>query len=143
QPYAYSPAQSAPGSVATTPTTPAATSYGAPSGAYTVQWGDTLSGLALRYHTSVDALRAANPTLGSYLIAGQSLNLCTTCASAAATTQGVAAPYSAPVPQAATPYAGQATVDSSSQARALIIAYAQQYGLDSSFPLAIATQESG
>jgi soluble lytic murein transglycosylase-like protein len=38
---------------------------------------------------------------------------------------------------------GQAAGDTSSQARALITAYAQQYGLDSSLPLAIGAQESG
>jgi LysM repeat protein len=40
---------------------------------YTVQWGDTLGGLALMCGTSVDAIRAANPGLGWYLYAGQVL----------------------------------------------------------------------
>lgn len=39
----------------------------------TVQWGDTLGGLALLCGTTVDAIRAANPGLGWYLYAGQVL----------------------------------------------------------------------
>lgn len=39
----------------------------------TVQWGDTLGGLALLCGTTVDAIRAANPGLGWYLYAGQTL----------------------------------------------------------------------
>ena len=39
----------------------------------TVQWGDTLGGLALMCDTTVDAIRAANPGLGWYLYAGQVL----------------------------------------------------------------------
>jgi LysM repeat protein len=40
---------------------------------YTVQWGDTLGGLALLCGSSVDAIRAANPGLGWWLYAGQVL----------------------------------------------------------------------
>lgn len=39
----------------------------------TVQWGDTLSGIALLCGTTVDAIRAANPGLGWWLYAGQVL----------------------------------------------------------------------
>lgn len=39
----------------------------------TVQWGDTLGGIALMCGTTVDAIRAANPGLGWYLYAGQVL----------------------------------------------------------------------
>lgn len=39
----------------------------------TVQWGDTLSGIALLCGTSVEAIRAANPGLGWWLYAGQVL----------------------------------------------------------------------
>lgn len=39
----------------------------------TVQWGDTLSGLASYCNTTVDAIRAANPGLGWWLYAGQVL----------------------------------------------------------------------
>lgn len=39
----------------------------------TVQWGDTLSGIALLCGTSVNAIRAANPGLGWWLYAGQVL----------------------------------------------------------------------
>lgn len=37
----------------------------------TVQWGDTLSGLAATCGTTVDAIRAANPGMGWWLYAGQ------------------------------------------------------------------------
>lgn len=39
----------------------------------TVQWGDTLSGVAAAYGTTVYAIRAANPGLGWWLYAGQVL----------------------------------------------------------------------
>lgn len=39
----------------------------------TVQWGDTLSGIAKQCGTTVDAIRAANPGLGWWLYAGQVL----------------------------------------------------------------------
>lgn len=39
----------------------------------TVQWGDTLSGIASYCGTTVDAIRAANPGLGWWVYAGQVL----------------------------------------------------------------------
>jgi LysM repeat protein len=39
----------------------------------TVQWGDTLSGIAALCGTTVDAIRAANPGLGWWVYAGQVL----------------------------------------------------------------------
>lgn len=39
----------------------------------TVQWGDTLTGIAFLCGTTVDAIRAANPGLGWWLYAGQTL----------------------------------------------------------------------
>jgi LysM repeat protein len=39
----------------------------------TVQWGDTLSGIARLCDTTVDAIRAANPGLGWWVYAGQTL----------------------------------------------------------------------
>jgi LysM domain len=45
------------------------------SGRYYVQWGDTLSGLASQCGTSIYAIRAANPGLGSWLYAGQVIYL--------------------------------------------------------------------
>ena len=40
---------------------------------YVVQWGDTLGGIAMLCGTSVAALRQANPGLGRYIYAGQTL----------------------------------------------------------------------
>jgi LysM repeat protein len=42
---------------------------------YTVQWGDTLSGIAAYCGTSVSALKLANPGLGYWVYAGQVLQL--------------------------------------------------------------------
>lgn len=39
----------------------------------TVQWGDTLSGIAAQCGTTMDAIRAANPGMGWWLYAGQVL----------------------------------------------------------------------
>ena len=37
----------------------------------TVQWGDTISGIAKKCDTTMDAIRAANPSLGWWLYTGQ------------------------------------------------------------------------
>src|SRR5678810_979608 len=39
----------------------------------TVQWGDTLSGIAVQCGTTVEAIRAENPGLGWWVYAGQVL----------------------------------------------------------------------
>ncbi len=49
--------------------------YGGCGGRYYVQRGDTLSGLASQCGTSIYAIRAANPGLGSWLYAGQVIYL--------------------------------------------------------------------
>jgi LysM repeat protein len=46
---------------------------------YRVRWGDTLIGIGSRYHLSLAAIRALNPRLGAYLLAGQWLKLCGPC----------------------------------------------------------------
>ena len=71
----------------------AAPSYVPAAGSYRVQWGDTLIGLAARFRVSIAEIRALNPSMGRYPIAGQWLNLCSPCSS-----QGLSAPasYSSP-----------------------------------------------
>ena len=59
------------GVLAGTPT-PAAAWYDCGT-SYIVQWGDTLGSVAGRCGTSVSALRLANPNLGYWLYAGQTL----------------------------------------------------------------------
>lgn len=46
---------------------------------YRVRWGDTLTGIGARYGESVSSLRALNPRLGAYPLAGQILRVCTGC----------------------------------------------------------------
>jgi len=41
----------------------------------TVQWGDTLSGIAVRCGTTIAAIQAANPGLGNWVYAGQVLHI--------------------------------------------------------------------
>jgi LysM repeat protein len=48
---------------------------------YHVQWGDTLIGIGSRYHLSITTIRSLNPSLGTYLLAGQWLKLCSPCSS--------------------------------------------------------------
>ncbi len=50
---------------------------------YRVRWGDTLSGIAVRYGTDVATLRSMNPRLGTFPLAGQLLRVCHPCASGA------------------------------------------------------------
>lgn len=61
--------------------------------AYQVRWGDTLFGLAARYHITLATIRRLNPTLGEYPLAGQWLKLCDACSSSSA---GVAATTPSP-----------------------------------------------
>ncbi|HZU14846.1 MAG TPA: LysM peptidoglycan-binding domain-containing protein [Chloroflexota bacterium] len=50
---------------------------------YQVRWGDTLIGLAAHFNVPVSTIRALNPSLGPYLLAGQWLTLCAGCGNAA------------------------------------------------------------
>src|SRR5215212_10694546 len=50
-----------------------ASAWGACASYVTVQWGDTLSGIAQQCGTTVYAIRAANPGLGWWVYAGQVL----------------------------------------------------------------------
>jgi LysM repeat protein len=49
--------------------------YASSPARYRVRWGDTLTGVAVRFHTTITAIRARNPYLGAYLIAGQTLTI--------------------------------------------------------------------
>jgi LysM repeat protein len=42
---------------------------------FTVQWGDTLSGIAIFCGTSVAAIQVANPGLGTWVYAGQTIHI--------------------------------------------------------------------
>lgn len=146
---------------------------------YRVRWGDTLSGIALQYGTTVSGLRSMNPSLGTYPLAGQFLRVCHPCATGA--TYQVAAPQTSgnthvvqsgeTLSSIASHYgiatstlldannltdpnyiaAGQTltvpslTVGAADPygARAIILRYAQLYGVEPSLALAIAWQESG
>jgi LysM repeat protein len=55
--------------------TGSAQALGGCGSSYTVQWGDTLSGVAAYCGTSVSALQLANPGLGYWLYAGQVLQM--------------------------------------------------------------------
>lgn len=59
--------------VATLASTGSASAWTSCASYVTVQWGDTLSGIAAACGTSVEAIRAANPGLGWWLYAGQVL----------------------------------------------------------------------
>src|SRR5689334_21567497 len=42
---------------------------------FVVQWGDTLSGIAIFCGTTIAAIQAANPGLGSWVYAGQTIHI--------------------------------------------------------------------
>jgi N-acetylmuramoyl-L-alanine amidase len=46
---------------------------------YQVQWGDSLSGVAARYGTTVGRLLSLNPRLGNVLLAGEYIHVCSPC----------------------------------------------------------------
>ncbi|HEX6508905.1 MAG TPA: LysM peptidoglycan-binding domain-containing protein [Chloroflexota bacterium] len=48
---------------------------------YHVVWGDTLSGISARYGVGIATIRAMNPRLGAYPLAGEWLKVCTNCSS--------------------------------------------------------------
>lgn len=50
---------------------------------YRVRWGDTLTAIADRYNVPIATIRALNPSLGTYPLAGEWLILCAGCGSAA------------------------------------------------------------
>jgi soluble lytic murein transglycosylase-like protein len=118
---------------ATTTATAAATSAPPPMGAYTVQPGDTLSGLAASSNISAEAIAAMNGLdPNGYLIAGTALKLPT---GAPLANTSTTAPTTAPV---ATPSATPGTVTAAD-----IHAVAARNGVPGDLAAAIAWQESG
>ena len=75
-------------------TTGSAQAGGYCSGAYTVQWGDSLGRIASICGVTVDAIYAVNPGLSGYLYAGQVINI----------------PTNPPAPPAPAPYYGRTYV---------------------------------
>jgi LysM repeat protein len=59
----------------------------------TVQWGDTLSGIAAQCGTTIEAIRAENPGLGWWVYAGQVLCIPTGSASAPVSQPGYGSTY--------------------------------------------------
>ncbi|MGH2448906.1 MAG: LysM peptidoglycan-binding domain-containing protein [Chloroflexota bacterium] len=148
---------------------------------YRVKWGDTLSGISLRYHISASEIHALNPRLGAYPLAGELLRLCSPCAGGGsyrvATTASGSLPSSyvvragdtlsaigerfgvSPIDLMAANHLlnpdriiigtrlmiprGLASPNDPWQARSLIGAYAGEYGVAPSLPLAVAFMESG
>jgi soluble lytic murein transglycosylase-like protein len=120
-------------SPATITGTAAATTAPPPMGAYTVQPGDTLSGLAASSNISAEAIAAMNGLdPNGYLIAGTALKLPT---GAPLANTSTTAPTTAPV---ATPSATPGTVTAAD-----IHAVAARNGVPGDLAAAIAWQESG
>ncbi len=67
-------------------------SYPVTPGSYRVRWGDTLLGLSSRFHLSISVIRSLNPSLGRYLIAGQMLNVCSSCIAGVGTAETFSGP---------------------------------------------------
>ncbi|MGI8750024.1 MAG: LysM peptidoglycan-binding domain-containing protein [Thermoleophilaceae bacterium] len=114
-----------------------ATAAPPPAGAYTVQPGDTLSGIAARAGVSSAAVAAMNGLApGAQVVSGTALKLPTGSVSArsAAATGGTAGPAAPSAPPSATPgRVGAAQIGQ----------IAAQNGVSSSLAAAIAWQESG
>jgi LysM repeat protein len=103
---------------------------------HTIQSGETLSGIALRYRVSVEAIVAANGIANpSFIRAGETLRILARKAASGASEQ--AAPTRRMPPEMA------AVVASRDGMRRLIAAEARSQGVAPSFALAVAWQESG
>lgn len=100
--------------------------------------GDTLSGLALRYHTTVGELQRANRLSSTLILRGQILTV------PGAAAQPATKPAAAPTPaKPATTPQSSAPIPTRSEARDLIVRIARQHGVDPKLALAIGWQESG
>ncbi|MBM6402462.1 LysM peptidoglycan-binding domain-containing protein [Phycicoccus sonneratiae] len=120
---------------------PAATSR-----THTVRSGDTLSGLAARYDTTVgDIARASRISSGSLLRVGQKLRIPVSAAHAVSDTfNGVKYPSSV-VAAARRNHAilAKRSVPSRSEVRAIIVQTARRHGVDPRLALAVGSMESG
>jgi LysM repeat protein len=105
----------------------------APAASHLVASGETLSGIAVRYGVSVQALVAANGILdASYIRSGKRLII-----------PGAPAPGAAAASPAGLPEPMRTLVASRDAVRQLIVAEAQRQGVPAAFALAVAWQESG
>jgi soluble lytic murein transglycosylase-like protein len=113
------------------PTAPTAPAPAAPPQVHVVVWGETMTGIARRYGSSITAIAAANGIANpSYLRAGQKLSM-----------PGILAP---PVPAAAMlPDDMAALVAARADIGTIIRAEAEAQGVPVAFALAVAWHESG
>ncbi|MGG5261072.1 lytic transglycosylase [Phycicoccus avicenniae] len=113
---------------------------------HTVRSGDTLSGLAARYGTSVSAIaRASGISSGALLRVGQRLRIPVAAAHAVSDTFG-GVKYPSSVVAAARrnhDILARRSVPSRSETRAIIVQTARRHGVDPKLALAIGSMESG
>jgi LysM repeat protein len=100
---------------------------------HVVAWGENVTWLAQRYHTTVGAIvRANHLTDASFIRAGQPLRI-----------PGTRAPASFATPDAAMPGSMAALLAGREATRRVIVAEARRQGVPPAFALAVAWQESG
>jgi len=129
------------GTAATTSTNGRTSTPGGWSGSHTVRAGDTVSGLAARYGTTVAALGSANHLSGSGLIlVGQRLRVP---GSAGRTSASNSAHQPLSTVDRHRALLASRPEPSKDWVRSVIVATARNYGVDASLALALAYQESG
>lgn len=112
-------------------------------GVIRIRPGDTLSALALRHHTTVAQLQAANHLHGTVLLLGQHLTYAVTVSAPAPGTTSSAAPGVAASAARHRAVLADRSVPSRAQVKALIRAAARRHGVPADLALALAWQESG
>ncbi len=136
-----------PGATTAPSTTSSSASAATSTANYTVQAGDTLSGIAARFGTTVDALVAANGISNPSLIRiGQTLTVNTSAATGLVPNTFLGRTYPDDVVAAAN--ANKATlnamdVPTRSHMQAMVVRIAEDMGVDPALAQAIAYQESG